>query len=86
MAQGGANPTAGTGGSMSVAGGPPVYTSKPMSVVAYSPYRDGQAPGGAQPSKEDVKADLVMLKPFVDGVPCTAPMARTPTFPRCATS
>ena len=68
VAQGGVSPTAGTGGSMSVAGGPPVYTSKPMSVVAYSPYRDGQAPGGAQPSKEDVKADLVMLKPFVDGV------------------
>lgn len=68
VTQGGASPVAGTAGSMSVAGGPPVYTSKPMSVVAYSPYRDGQAPGGAQPSKEDVKADLVMLKPYVDGV------------------
>jgi exo-beta-1,3-glucanase (GH17 family) len=68
VAQGGTSPTAGTGGSMSVAGGPPVYTSKPMSVVAYSPYRDGQAPGGAQPSKEDVKADLVMMKPYIDGV------------------
>jgi len=68
VTQGGASPTAGTGGSMSVAGGPPVYTSKPMSVVAYSPYRDGQAPGGAQPSKEDVKADLVMMKPYIDGV------------------
>jgi glucan 1,3-beta-glucosidase len=68
MTQGGASPTAGSGGSMSVAGGPPVYSSKPMSVVAYSPYRDGQAPGGAQPSKEDVKADLVMMKPYIDGV------------------
>lgn len=68
-AQGGAGAgSGGSGGSMSVAGGPPVYTSKPMSVVAYSPYRDGQAPGGAQPSKEDVKADLVMMKPYIDGV------------------
>ncbi len=53
---------------LSVAGGPPVYTSKPMSVVAYSPYRDGQAPGGAQPSQAQVRADLEMLKPYVDGV------------------
>ncbi len=70
VAQGGvAGAAAGAGaGGMSVAGGPPVYTAKPMSVVAYSPYRDGQAPGGAQPSKEDVKADLMMLKPYVDGV------------------
>jgi exo-beta-1,3-glucanase (GH17 family) len=67
-AQGGVSPTAGTGGSMSVAGGAAVYTAKPLSVVAYSPYRDGQAPGGAQPSKEDVKADLVMMKPYIDGV------------------
>lgn len=59
--------TSGTGG-VSVAGGPPVYTNKPMSVVAYSPYRDGQAPGGAQPTKEQVRADLELLKPYVDGV------------------
>jgi glucan 1,3-beta-glucosidase len=68
VTQGGQSATAGSGGSLGVAGGPPVYTSKPMSVVAYSPYRDGQAPGGAQPSKEDVKADLVMMKPYIDGV------------------
>ncbi len=58
---------AGSGG-FSVAGGPPVFSSKPMSVVAYSPYRDGQAPGGAQPSMAQVREDLEMLKPFVDGV------------------
>lgn len=63
---GGSGGNAGSG--MSVAGGPPVYTTKPMSVVAYSPYRDGQAPGGAQPTKEQVREDLVMLKPYVDGV------------------
>jgi exo-beta-1,3-glucanase (GH17 family) len=69
VAQGGVSPTAGSGmGGMTVAGGPPVYTSKPLSVVAYSPYRDGQAPGGAQPSKDDVKADLMMMKPYIDGV------------------
>jgi exo-beta-1,3-glucanase (GH17 family) len=64
---GGTSAAAGSGG-VSVAGGPPVYTNKPMSVVAYSPYRDGQAPGGAQPSKEQVRADLELLKPYVDGV------------------
>ncbi len=68
LTQGGVSTTAGSGGRMSVAGGPPAYTAKPMSVVAYSPYRDGQAPGGSQPSKEDVKADLVMMKPYIDGV------------------
>ena len=71
MPQGG-NATGGTSGGgsagMSVAGGPPAFSSKPLSVVAYSPYRDGQAPGGAQPTKEQVKEDLVMLKPYVDGV------------------
>jgi exo-beta-1,3-glucanase (GH17 family) len=55
-------------GSMGVAGGPPAYSSKPLSVVAYSPYRDGQAPGGAQPTQAQVKQDLQMLKPLVDGI------------------
>lgn len=70
VAQGGTGGAAGgsAGGVPSVAGGPPVFSSKPMSVVAYSPYRDGQAPGGAQPSQAQVRADLEMLKPFVDGV------------------
>jgi exo-beta-1,3-glucanase (GH17 family) len=39
-----------------------------MSVIAYSPYRDGQAPGGAQPTMAQVKADLMMLQPLVDGI------------------
>lgn len=55
-------------GSMSVAGGPPAFSTKPMSVVAYSPYRNGQAPGGVQPSQAQVREDLVLLKPLVDGV------------------
>ncbi len=69
VAEAGSAATAGGGaGGTSVAGGPPVFSAKPLSVVAYSPYRDGQAPGGPQPSKDDVKADLMMLKPYVDGV------------------
>jgi exo-beta-1,3-glucanase (GH17 family) len=73
---GGATGTGGQGGSVSseggagmgVAGGPPAFSSKAMSVVAYSPYRDGQAPGGAQPSRDQVKQDLQLLKPLIDGV------------------
>lgn len=60
--------TGGLGGSMSVAGGPPAFSNKPLSVVAYSPYRDGQAPGGAQPTEDQVREDLELLKPLVDGV------------------
>jgi exo-beta-1,3-glucanase (GH17 family) len=58
----------GAGGLGGIAGGPPVFSSKPLSVIAYSPYRDGQAPGGAQPTMDQVKSDLMMLKPLVDGV------------------
>ena len=39
-----------------------------MSVIAYSPYRDGQAPGGVQPSEAQVREDLEILAPLVDGV------------------
>lgn len=65
---GGTAGAAGVAGSMSVAGGPPAFSNKPMSVVAYSPYRDGQAPGGAQPSEQQVREDLELLKPLVDGI------------------
>jgi exo-beta-1,3-glucanase (GH17 family) len=67
VGQGGAGGSA-EGGVMGVAGGPPAFSSKALSVVAYSPYRDGQAPGGAQPTRDQVKQDLQMLKPLVDGV------------------
>jgi exo-beta-1,3-glucanase (GH17 family) len=66
-AGGGGMAGGGTGG-FSVAGGPPAFSNKPLSVIAYSPYRDGQAPGGAQPSEEQVREDLEILKPLVDGV------------------
>ena len=66
--QGGSDGSGGSSGGMGAAGGPPVFSSKPLSVVAYSPYRDGQAPGGPQPSRDQVKQDLQLLKPLVDGV------------------
>jgi len=59
--------SSGSGG-MSVAGGPSVWTTKPLLVAAYSPYRDGQAPGGAQPTQDQVKQDLMLLKPYVVGI------------------
>jgi len=65
--QGGSGGSAGSGG-MGAAGGPPAFSNKPLSVVAYSPYRDGQAPGGPQPSRDQIKQDLQMLQPLVDGV------------------
>ncbi|HVZ72699.1 MAG TPA: glycosyl hydrolase family 17 protein [Polyangia bacterium] len=56
------------GGVGGVFGGASPWSSKPLSVIAYSPYRDGQAPGGAQPSMAQVKSDLQMLAPLVDGI------------------
>ena len=59
----------GTGGATAGTGGaPPVGSGKPISIIAYSPYRDGQAPGAAQPTMEQVRSDLELLKPLVDGV------------------
>ena len=63
---GGGVPTGGFGGMVV---GPAAYSTKPLSVIAYSPYRDGQAPGGGnQPTMAQVRADLMMLKPLVDGI------------------
>jgi exo-beta-1,3-glucanase (GH17 family) len=41
---------------------------KPLPVIAYSPYRDGQAPDGAEPSEAQVRADLEQLKPLINGI------------------
>lgn len=46
----------------------PVGSGKPLTVIDYSPYRDGQAPGGAQPTEQQVREDLEILKPLVDGI------------------
>jgi exo-beta-1,3-glucanase (GH17 family) len=51
-----------------VADGPPAFSTKALSVIAYSPYRDGQSPGGPQPTQAQVQQDLQMLKPLVDGI------------------
>lgn len=59
---------AGSSGFGGMFGGPAAYTAKPLSVVAYAPFRDGQAPGGQQPTQAQVRADLMMLKPLVDGI------------------
>jgi exo-beta-1,3-glucanase (GH17 family) len=65
--QGGSVISADAGG-MGVAGGPPAFSNKPLSIIDYSPYRDGQAPGGVEPTRDQVKQDLQMLQPLVDGV------------------
>lgn len=31
--------------------------------ICYSPYRDGQRPGGAQPTREEIREDLAILSP-----------------------
>jgi exo-beta-1,3-glucanase (GH17 family) len=43
-------------------------SGKPLTVIDYSPYRDGQAPGGVQPTEQQVREDLEILQPLVDGV------------------
>jgi exo-beta-1,3-glucanase (GH17 family) len=58
----------GGGGSAGTAGQPALGSGKPIAVIAYSPYRDGQAPGGDQPSEAQVRDDLEILKDLVDGV------------------
>jgi exo-beta-1,3-glucanase (GH17 family) len=58
----------GAGGFGGVFAGPAAFSSKPLSVIDYSPYRDGQAPGATQPTMDQVKADLMQLKPLVDGI------------------
>jgi exo-beta-1,3-glucanase (GH17 family) len=66
------NPSGGTAGMAGSAaggsGGVLAFEGKPISVIAYSPYRDGQAPGGDQPSEANVREDLEILRDLVDGV------------------
>lgn len=39
-----------------------------FSVINYSPYRDGQAPGGAAPSEAQVREDIQILKQYTDEI------------------
>jgi GPH family glycoside/pentoside/hexuronide:cation symporter len=42
--------------------------AKPFKVLCYSAYRDGQSPGGAQPTDAQIEEDLRMLLPYTYGI------------------
>jgi exo-beta-1,3-glucanase (GH17 family) len=42
--------------------------AKPLDYLCYSPYRDGQAPGGAAPSEDQIRADLALIAPLARGI------------------
>jgi exo-beta-1,3-glucanase (GH17 family) len=39
-----------------------------LTVIDYSPFRDGQAPGAVQPTEAQVREDLEIIQQFADGV------------------
>lgn len=41
---------------------------KPLEYLCYSPYRNGQAPGGAEPTEAQVAEDFRILAPFAKGI------------------
>jgi exo-beta-1,3-glucanase (GH17 family) len=65
-AGGAAGGSVGGGGTGGVAAIPP-FTGR-LPVIDYSPYRQGQGPGGAQPSEAQVREDLEILQQLADGV------------------
>jgi exo-beta-1,3-glucanase (GH17 family) len=42
--------------------------AKPLQYICYSPYRDGQQPGGAEPTEAQIREDFKLLAPFVQGI------------------
>ena len=42
--------------------------AKPLEYICYSPYRDGQAPGQAEPTEAQIREDFKILAPFVKGI------------------
>ena len=42
--------------------------AKPLDYICYSPYRDGQAPGGASPTEAQIRADLALISPLAKGI------------------
>ncbi len=42
--------------------------AKPMEYICYSPYRNGQEPGGAEPTEAQIQEDFRILAPFVRGI------------------
>ncbi len=49
-------------------GGAALAPAKPLEYVCYSPFRDGQAPGGAEPTEAQVAEDFRILAPLAKGV------------------
>lgn len=43
-------------------------TAKPLGIICYSPYRNGQAPGGAEPTEAQVAEDFRILAPLCRGI------------------
>jgi exo-beta-1,3-glucanase (GH17 family) len=41
---------------------------KPLDYLCYSPYRDGQAPGAAEPTEAQIRADLALIAPLAKGI------------------
>ena len=42
--------------------------AKQLEYVCYSPYRDGQQPGGAEPTEAQIREDFKILAPLVKGI------------------
>ncbi|HLP40712.1 MAG TPA: glycosyl hydrolase family 17 protein [Fibrobacteria bacterium] len=42
--------------------------TKPIDVIGYSPYRDGQQPGGAEPTEAQVRQDLSIIATLAKGI------------------
>lgn len=47
---------------------PAPSSGKTFRVIAYGPFRQGQAPGGEQPSYDELRSDLEFIEQFADGV------------------
>lgn len=59
--------------------------AKPLAYMCYSPYRDGQSPGGAAPTEAQIRADLALIVPLAKGVRtygATGIQARIPALAR----
>lgn len=61
--------------------------AKPLEYICYSPYRNGQAPGAAEPTEAQVEEDFRILAPFVKGIriyACQGIHAHIPRLARAA--
>lgn len=61
--------------------------ASPLEYICYSPYRNGQAPGGAEPTEAQVEEDFRILAPWVKGIriyACQGIHAQIPKLARAA--